>query len=119
MVTAAVLVRPASRVLYGHPELASSLETPAFAAAGRKRRPSMGMPPKYALSAAVHNKTEWGHLHDGRVPEGGIPDDAIEKCWLCGRVAGLNGPMTIFLILVMPNFNAYSRGDSAALARYF
>jgi hypothetical protein len=35
MVTAAVLVRPASGVLYGRPELASSLETPAFAAAGR------------------------------------------------------------------------------------
>lgn len=45
MVIAAVVVRPASRVLYGRPELATSLETQAFAAAGRARRASMGMPP--------------------------------------------------------------------------
>jgi hypothetical protein len=31
VVTAAVVVRPASRVLYGRPGLASSLETAAFA----------------------------------------------------------------------------------------
>jgi hypothetical protein len=119
MVTAAVLVRPASRVLYGHPDLASSLETPAFAAAGRARRPSMGMPPKCALPAVVRNKTEWGHLHDGRVPEGGIPDDAIEKCWLWGRVAGPTGPMTISLILVMPNFTPTREVIRPALACHF
>jgi hypothetical protein len=45
MATAAVVVRPASRILDGRPELASALETPAFAVAGRARRPSMGVSP--------------------------------------------------------------------------
>jgi hypothetical protein len=79
MVTAAVLVRPASRVLYGHPDLASSLEAPAFAVAGRARRPSMGMPPKCALSAAVRNKTERVICTLGEFLREEIPDDAIEN----------------------------------------
>ena len=74
-----MVVRPASRVLYGRPELASSLETPAFAEAGRARRPGMGMPPRCALSAAVRNETEWAICTLGEFLREEIPDDAIEN----------------------------------------